>query len=109
MVYENSGNAYYVETLEELELSLGHLQAELARIDILIRRAVRRWQLAGQDSADTFRGLYVSDAEAAHLLQRPFGSNWGQIILLSDYYFLSWNNITYHTYTLPGVVKPRMA
>jgi len=84
MVYENSGNAYYVETLDELEFSLQHLQAELARIDILIRRAVRRWQLAGQDTADTFRGLYVSDAEAAHLLQRPFGSNWGQITLLSE-------------------------
>jgi ATP-dependent 26S proteasome regulatory subunit len=84
MLYENSGSAYYAETLDTLEFSLGHLQAELARIDILIQRAVRRWQTAGQDAADTFRGLYVSDAEAAQLLQRPFGSNWGQITLLSE-------------------------
>ena len=64
--------------------SLGQLQAELARIDVLIERALRRWQLAGQDPTDAFRGLYVSDAEAAHLSQRPFGSNWGQTVELPE-------------------------
>ncbi len=83
MVSDTSGSAYAVEKLSP-DLSLQHLQAELARLDILIQRAVRRWQSAGQDAADTFRGLYVSDAEAAHLLQRPFGSNWGQTASLSD-------------------------
>ena len=61
-----------------------HLWAEFARIDILIQRAVRRWQLAGQDQADAFRGLYVSDAEVDQLLQRPFGSNWGETVLLPE-------------------------
>jgi len=40
--------------------------------------------LAGQDQADAFRGLYISDAEAGHLLQRPFGSNWGESVLLPE-------------------------
>ena len=60
-------------------LSLAHLQAELARIDVLIQREVRRWQLAGQDPNDTFRGLRVSDDEALGLLERPFGASWGQM------------------------------
>lgn len=64
------------------ELSLGHLQTELARIDVLLRREVRRWQLAGQDPADAFRGLYVSDDHAEALLTRPFGTNWGQTVAL---------------------------
>ena len=84
MVSEKSGGAYSAEKLYPEDISLQHLQAELARIDLLIQRAVRRWQLAGQDAADTFRGLYVSDAEAGLLLQRPFGSNWGGTVGLSE-------------------------
>lgn len=64
--------------MDENHSSLKHLQADLARIDILLQHAVRRWQYAGQDAADAFRGLYVSDAEVEQLLHRPFGSNWGQ-------------------------------
>ena len=64
------------------DLSLDHLQAELARIDVLIHREVRRWQLAGQDPTDNFRGLYVSDVEAKGLLRRPFGASWGQTVAL---------------------------
>jgi len=64
------------------DLSLRYLEAELARIDVLVRREVRRWQLAGQDPGDAFRGLYVSDAEADMLLGRPFGSSWGQTVAL---------------------------
>jgi hypothetical protein len=37
------------------DISLRHLQAELARLDILLQREVRRWQIAGQDPADPFR------------------------------------------------------
>src|SRR5215210_5398103 len=66
----------------KLDLDLRYLQAELARLDVLIRREVRRWRLAGQDPADTFRGLYVSDAEVDSLLARSFSSNWGQTITL---------------------------
>jgi AAA+ superfamily predicted ATPase len=60
--------------------ALSQLQAELARIDIMIQREVRRWQLAGQDTADVFRGLYVSDAQANALLDRPVFQNWGQTV-----------------------------
>ncbi len=64
------------------DLSLAHLQAELSRLDLLIQRQVRRWQLAGQDPADAFRGLHLSEAEAEALLARPFGHNWGETISL---------------------------
>ncbi len=56
-----------------------HLQAELARLDVRLHQAVRRWQLAGQDGTDAFRGLKVSDAEASALLDRPLAANWGTI------------------------------
>jgi AAA+ superfamily predicted ATPase len=84
MVSEKSGSTYSGAKLNPEDISLQHLQAELARIDLLIQRAVRRWQLAGQDAADTFRGLYVSDAEAGLLLQRPFGANWGETVALPE-------------------------
>ena len=57
---------------------LRYLDAELMRIDILIRREVRRWMLAGQDPNDEYRGLYVAHAEAEALLERPLGVSWGQ-------------------------------
>ncbi len=69
--------------LNETDLNLQHLQAELERIDILIRREVRRWQLAGQDPSDDFRGLYLSDDQAEGLLARSFGSSWGQMVELA--------------------------
>jgi ATP-dependent 26S proteasome regulatory subunit len=71
-----------VHPTEGADLSVQHLQAELARIDILIHREVRRWQLAGQDPTDAFRGQYVSDADANMLLMRPFGTSWGQLVAL---------------------------
>lgn len=61
----------------EVDLSLQYLQTELRRIDLLIQRAVRRWQLADQDPLDAFRGLHISAAEADSLLARPFGVHWG--------------------------------
>ncbi|MBN1177963.1 MAG: ATP-binding protein [Anaerolineae bacterium] len=62
--------------------SLHHLQAELRRIDARIRREVRRWELAGQDPADRFRGLTLSDAQAHALAARPFATSWGQTVAL---------------------------
>ncbi|HUF39216.1 MAG TPA: ATP-binding protein [Anaerolineales bacterium] len=56
--------------------SLRHLEAELRRLDFLLRRQIERWRRAGQDSGDAFRGLYVSDAEVAALLERPLGGSW---------------------------------
>jgi hypothetical protein len=68
----------------ETDISLKHLEAELVRIDVLIHREIRRWQLAGQDPTDAFRGQYVSDAEANALVKRPFGTSWGQTATLKS-------------------------
>ncbi len=65
------------------DLSLEHLRAELARIDVLVRYEVRRWQVAGQDPADAFRGLHVSQAEAAAVANRSPGASWGQTVALA--------------------------
>ncbi|MGC9399253.1 MAG: ATP-binding protein [Anaerolineae bacterium] len=64
------------------DLNLQHLYAEIQRVDAMIRREVRRWQLAGQNPADDFRGLYLSDAQATALVKRPFGTSWGQTVQL---------------------------
>ncbi|HRV96717.1 MAG TPA: hypothetical protein P5526_31475, partial [Anaerolineae bacterium] len=66
----------------QINLNFHHLQAELAHIDLLIRRQIRLWQLAGQDPTDAFRGLYVSDAEVEGILSRPLSSSWGQTVEL---------------------------
>lgn len=52
--------------------SFAQAQAELARIDLLIRRAVILTQLAGQSPDDPLRGLYVSDDRTAALAARSF-------------------------------------
>lgn len=51
-------------------------------MDVLIHREVRRWQLAGQDPGDIFRGFYVSDEQAEALIDRPAASNWGHEVNL---------------------------
>jgi len=61
-------------------VSFDHLQSELARIDLLVRRAVLRWQLAGQNPADVLRGLSISADEANALLAHSLGTNWGQTV-----------------------------
>jgi ATP-dependent 26S proteasome regulatory subunit len=66
----------------ELSLSLKHLQVELARIDLSIRREVRRWWLAGQDPNDDYRGMYVTRGEVEVLLEQAFGASWGQTVTL---------------------------
>jgi hypothetical protein len=67
----------------ETDLNFQHLQAELTRIDRWLQRAVQRWRLAGQDPADTFRGLYLSEEAVDALLERPLHTNWGQLTQLS--------------------------
>ena len=62
------------DPIPESDLNFQHLQAELARIDLLIRRQAHLWYLASQDPADVYRGLYVSDAEAS--LSLAFRRNW---------------------------------
>jgi ATP-dependent 26S proteasome regulatory subunit len=72
-----------VAAFDDADIGLQYLQAELRRIDARIGREVRRWQLAGQAPSDEFRGLYLSDAQAVELLDRPFGTSWGQTVTLS--------------------------
>jgi hypothetical protein len=62
----------------EIDPSLQHCLMSLERIDARLRREVRRWQLAGQDMTDQFRGLYISDTTAEDLLKRPVATSWGQ-------------------------------
>ncbi len=61
---------------------LHYLQVALQRIDLLLQREVRRWEVAGQDPNDDYRGLYVTQTEAGALLDLPFGVSWGQSISL---------------------------
>ncbi len=63
-----------------VDLNLALLQAELARLDARIQRAVARWTEAGQDPNDPFRGLKISDDEAQVLAARPFGANWSHAV-----------------------------
>lgn len=63
-------------------LDLQYVHARLRRIDALVQREVRRWQLAGQNPADDFRGLYLSDAQATALSERDIGTSWGQTVQL---------------------------
>ncbi len=72
------------EFAQPADLSFQHLQAELLRIDLLIRRQVLCWQKAGQDPRDAFRGLYISDSEVALLMEHPLGANWGQYGVLTN-------------------------
>ena len=65
------------------DLSLRHLQVEMARIDLLVRRDVLRWQLAGQVPDDKFRGLHLTDAQVNALLERPLATSWGQLVKLA--------------------------
>jgi SpoVK/Ycf46/Vps4 family AAA+-type ATPase len=44
---------------------------------------VRRWQLAGQDVNEKFRGLFVSEETIHDLLRQPLGGNWSSIATIS--------------------------
>ena len=59
-----------------------HLFLKLARVDVLIRRTVRCWQLAGQDFQDQFRGLIISDEEVNQITHHPIGHSWGSTVEL---------------------------
>lgn len=60
-----------------LEMKL--IKAHLARVDLVLQKEIKRWRAAGQDPNDAFRGLYVTDQEVTALLERPLGSNWGDL------------------------------
>ena len=65
------------------DLDRKYLEAVLAYLDARLERDVRRWQLAGQNAADRFRGLYISDEEALAVSKRKVGTHWGSGIALS--------------------------
>lgn len=65
-----------------LDLDREYLQAVLSWLDNRLERDVKRWQLAGQNPSDRFRGLYISQEEAAALSQRKAGTHWGSGIAL---------------------------
>lgn len=75
---------YLTKSSENLDLNVRYLEAQLSRIDILIRREVRVWVLAGQDPNDDYRGMYITQMEAEALLERPVGYSWGQWIELPE-------------------------
>jgi DNA polymerase III delta prime subunit len=61
---------------ESVTIEREYLQAVLSWLDARLEREVRGWQAAGQDPADRFRGLYISDQEALSLIRRGAGSRW---------------------------------
>jgi hypothetical protein len=64
-------------------INIRYLQLALAQLDILLRREVWRWQLAGQNPDDALRGQYISEEEVIGLLERPLATSWGQTVALS--------------------------
>jgi len=70
--------------ISPLEISLGHLYAELTRVDVLVRLAVMRWRQAGRDPNDAFRGLVIGDDEAMQLAALPFAEPWGALAADDD-------------------------
>src|SRR5205823_11244723 len=65
--------------MEVYQNSFGHLREELARLDLLLQRALlvaRRSDSA--QTADEFRGLVISEPEIDALVQAPdfFGERW---------------------------------
>ncbi len=63
-------------------LAITHLQVEMARIEILVHHQVKRWQAAGQNIQDPFRGLHINDQEINGILKQTFAGNWGQLARL---------------------------
>ena len=53
----------------ENNLDQAYLQAALSWLDARLEQHLRVWQLAGQDPADRFRGLHISDEKALQLTQ----------------------------------------
>jgi len=70
------------DTPKTIDLERSYLHAVLAWLDARLELDIRRWQLAGQDPADRFRGLYVSDSKALDLVQRGVGTQTGSGVSL---------------------------
>jgi hypothetical protein len=53
------------------DLQRQYLHAALSWLDTRLEQEVHRWQAAGKNPADRFRGLYVSDEQARQLAAQP--------------------------------------
>lgn len=73
-----------------VNLERQYLQAILNYLDVCLELEVHRWQLAGQNSNDRFRGLYTTDSDALALTRRGFESSWGTGITLPEADEKSW-------------------
>ena len=62
----------------ESNLSFVHLQLELARLDILLHRQIKRFQQNATPNDDDSAGnsYFMSGNQVLSLLQRPFGSSY---------------------------------
>ena len=66
----------------EKSINTRYLHMQLIRIDLMIRKSVRCWELAGQDFSEKFRGLFITEKNIQDLLNRPIGGNWGVEVIL---------------------------
>ncbi len=82
MYVNNQNNIHPGDRDLARNLNLQYTENEIARLDVILHREVRRWRLAGQNPGDQLRGLYVSNEYADALLARPFASSWGQSVQL---------------------------
>jgi ATP-dependent 26S proteasome regulatory subunit len=66
------------------DLNLAYLENELTWINLLVHKCVLRWELAGQDFNDQFRGLRIDITETEAIADQPLWSNWGAAGGLSE-------------------------
>jgi hypothetical protein len=71
-------------SIQPVDLNRAYLHTVLSWLDVRLEIEIRRWQLSGQNPADRFRGLYISDTEALTLAQRGAGTHWGTGIQLPE-------------------------
>jgi hypothetical protein len=62
--------------MDPVEIEQTYLKIILEWLDTRLEGEVRRFQLAGQDPSDRFRGLRISDADALELSRRAPGTTW---------------------------------
>lgn len=67
--------AQYTRIKESPELSFSYLQAELTRIDVMIRRAVSHVLQIEQTGESSFQGLYLTPGKIGSIAARGFGIN----------------------------------
>ncbi len=68
----------------ENRLQRDYLSAVLKYLDTRLEREIYRWQSAGQNFDDRFRGLRINAEEALLLTKRAPGLNWGSMAVISQ-------------------------